>query len=91
VNKGETPSWIPEYLRRKHEDALKEAYYQKVWYQNDHDLGWWVETREDALKEAYYQKVWYQEDKVAFNIMLQLALSIDESKEDIYVDRNFKR
>lgn len=76
MKKGETPSWIPEYLRRKHED---------------HDLGWWVETREDALKEAYYQKMWYGDDKVAGNIMMQLALSIDESKEELYVDRNFKR
>lgn len=68
--------------------------YRPPWMEEDdpptHDLGYWVETREDALKESYYLHHWYKNsESEARHVLTQLAKTLDQTKEEKYVDEEY--
>lgn len=55
-----------------------------------HNLGNWVVTREDALQESYALYNWYKgTQEEAWEILVNLANTLDEDKEEDYVDPKF--
>jgi hypothetical protein len=66
------------------------GFFRPPGYNPRHGLGYWIETREDALKEAYYLVNWYKNrEKDGWHILVNLAKTIDEDKEEFYVDSNY--
>lgn len=56
-----------------------------------HNIGSWVVTREDALVEAGYLAYWYRQKDEAFQIITELAKTLDQDKEDEYIDSTYNR